>query len=59
VEAISEAFIAAGAVGGALVGLGLGAGDCVGSGLGGLFVGEDFTSALATTLASGGVVSAI
>ena len=51
-EATSAAFVAAGAVVGALVGLGLGAGGFVGSGLGGLFVGVGSTIVLATTLAS-------
>ena len=59
VEATSAVFVAAGAVVGALVGLGLGAGGFVDSGLVGFLVGEGSTSALATTLASGVGVSAI
>ena len=57
VEANSVAFVIA--VAGALVGLSLGVGGFVGSGLGGSLVGEGSTSTLATTLASGGGVSAI
>jgi hypothetical protein len=57
VDADSVAFVVA--VAGALVGLSLGVGGFVGSGLGGSLVGEGSTSTLATTLASGGGVSAI
>ena len=59
VEAGATSAAFASAVGGTSIEVGSGAGGFVGSGLGGSFVGEGSTIALAKTLASGDGVSAI